>query len=75
MRVTERVVPVFLPVLTAVLEGLWAVSTFVTAQHEAGATAAKQVADTAQAGLIEAQRPFLDKPLELCMRASKGLEF
>jgi hypothetical protein len=83
LRIAERSVPVFLPVLTAVIGALWAVHVFVAeqrraaeaiAQHAAenAATIARQAADTAQTRLIEAQKPFLDKQLELYARASKA---
>jgi hypothetical protein len=60
LRFAERVVPVFLPVLTAAAGGVWAVSMFVAAQHEAADRAAvaqheaadraaKQAADAAAA--------------------------
>jgi hypothetical protein len=67
----ERVVPVFLPVLTAVVGGVWAVWLFTSAHRDAALAAANQASDTAQTRLIEAQKPFLDKQLELYVRASK----
>lgn len=73
LRMAERLVPAFLPVLTAVVGGVWAVSMFVAAQRDATQKAARQAADTAQARLIEAQKPFLDKQLELYVRASKAV--
>src|SRR5258708_11500989 len=73
LRMAERVVPAFLPVFIAVVGGVWAVWLFLAAQREATATATKHDADTAQVRLIEAQKPFLDKQLELYMRASKAV--
>jgi hypothetical protein len=57
----------------AVAGGVWAVWLFTTAHRDAASDAAKQASDTAQTRLIEAQKPFLDKQLELYVRTSKAV--
>jgi hypothetical protein len=72
LRLLERVVPVFLPVVAAVVGAIWSVSIYVDGQREAAEKRSREIADAAQTRLIEAQKPFLDKQLELYVRASKA---
>ena len=73
LRIFERSVPVFLPVLVAVGGAVWSVTLFLNAQSEAAAKAQSEIANNAQTRLIEAQKPFLDKQLELYVLVSKAV--
>jgi hypothetical protein len=61
-----------LPVMTAILGGLWVVFVYLQNQHETAAAADKQATEQSITRRLEAQRPFLEKQLALYFRGGTG---